>query len=132
MFVDNATKNQVYGNAELALFVLEKASAGRYYFKNINGDGYLTVTTNDVANLSTSATASSYSEAGVTIAQANGNPATIMFNYDGTNRYLRYFAKGRTFTTNADATLNENVFLYGTDATPLPTVQELNTNTSLN
>ena len=84
MFVDNATKNQVYGNAELALFVLEKASAGRYYFKNINGDGYLTVTTNDVANLSTSATASSYSEAGVTIAQANGNPATIMFNYDGT------------------------------------------------
>ncbi len=123
MFVDNATKNQVYGNAELALFVLEKASAGRYYFKNINGDGYLTVTTNDVANLSTSATASSYSEAGVTIAQANGNPATIMFNYDGTNRYLRYFAKGRTFTTNADATLNENVFLYGTDATPLAKIE---------
>lgn len=119
----DGTKEHVYGNAELALFVLESANAGRYYFKNINGDGYLTVTTNDVANLSTSATASSYSEAGVTIAQNNGYPATIMFNYDGTNRYLRYFAKGRTFTTNADATLNEEVFLYGTEATPLAKIE---------
>ncbi len=122
MFTDG-TKEHVYGNAELALFVLESASAGRYNFKNINGDGYLTVTTNDVANLSTSATASSYSEAGVTIAQDNGNPASIMFNYDGTNRYLRYFAKGRTFTTNADVTLNEDVFLYGTAATPLAVIE---------
>ncbi len=122
-FTDN-TKEHVYGNDELALFVLENANAGRYYFKNINGNGYLTVTTNDYANLSTSATASSYSEAAVAIGdQAAGYPATIRFNYDGTNRYLRYFAKGRTFTTNADATLNENVFLYGTDATPLAKIE---------
>ena len=120
----DGTKEHVYGNDELALFVLESANAGRYYFKNINGNGYLTVTTNDVANLSTSATASSYSEAAVAIgSQAAGCPATITFNYDGTNRYLRYFAKGRTFTTNSDATLNQDVFLYGTTATPLAVIE---------
>ncbi len=122
-FVDDATKEQVYGNDELALFVLESANAGRYYFKNINGNGYLTVTTNDVANLSTSTSTSTYSEAGVTIAQSEGYPATIMFNYDGTNRYLRYFDKGRTFTTNSDVTLNKDVFLYGTAATPLAVIE---------
>lgn len=120
----DGTKEHVYGNDELALFVLESANAGRYYFKNINGNGYLTVTTNDVANLSTSATASSYSEAAVAIgSQAAGCPATITFNYDGTNRYLRYFAKGRTFTTNSDVTLNQDVFLYGTTATPLAVIE---------
>lgn len=119
----DGTKEHVYGNDELALFVLESANAGRYYFKNINGNGYLTVTTNDVANLSTSATTSSYSEAEVSIDQANGNPATIRFNYDGTYRYLRYFAKGRTFTTNSDATLNQDVFLYGTESTPLAVIE---------
>lgn len=117
------SKTKVYGNDELALFVLESANAGRYYFKNINGNGYLTVTTNDVANLSTSATTSTYSEAEVSIDQANGNPATIRFNYDGTYRYLRYFAKGRTFTTNSDVTLNQDVFLYGTTATPLAVIE---------
>ncbi len=124
----NDSKEHVYGNSELALFVLESASAGRYLFKNINGGGYLTVTTNDVANLSTSNTSSTYSEAAVTFgAEAAGYPATITFNYDGTNRYLRYFAKGRTFTTNSDATLNENVFLYGVTygvtATPLAVIE---------
>ena len=123
MFTDN-TKEHVYGNDELALFVLESANAGRYYFKNINGGGYLTVTTNDYANLNTSAATSSYSQAAVAFGtQADGYPATITFNYDGTNRYLRYFAKGRTFTTNSDATLNEDVFLYGTSATPLAVIE---------
>jgi len=120
----DGTKEHVYGNDELALFVLESANAGRYYFKNINGNGYLTVTTNDVANLSTSATTSTYSEAAVAIgSQAAGYPATITFNYDGTNRYLRYFAKGRTFTTNSDVTLNQEVFLYGTESTPLAIIE---------
>ena len=120
----DGTKEHVYGNDELALFVLESANAGRYYFKNINGNGYLTVTTNDVANLSTSATTSTYSEAAVAIgSQAAGYPATITFNYDGTNRYLRYFAKGRTFTTNSDVTLNQDVFLYGTESTPLAIIE---------
>ena len=123
MFTDN-TKEHVYGNDELALFVLESANAGRYYFKNINGGGYLTVTTNDYANLNTSAATSTYSQAAVSFGtQAAGYPATIMFNYDGINRYLRYFEKGRTFTTNADVTLNKDVFLYGVQATPLAYIE---------
>lgn len=123
----DGTKEHVYGNDELALFVLESANAGRYYFKNINGGGYLTVTTNDVANLNTEAVTSNpsaYTEAAVSFGtEAAGYPATIMFSYDGTNRYLRYFAKGRTFTTNADVTLNKDVFLYGTMTTPLAIIE---------
>ena len=124
MFVDD-TKEKVYGNDELAQFVLEKANAGRYYFKNINGDntGYLVVTTNDNANLMTAAATSTYSEANVSVAQDNGNPATIMFNYDGTNRTLRYYAKGRVFSTYSDASLNEDVYLYGLEATPLAYIE---------
>ena len=123
MFKD-AEKDTVYGNDELAQFVLESANAGRYYFKNINGNGYLVVTTNANANLNTSEVATSYSEAAVTIGdQAAGHPATIMFNYDGTNRYMRYFAKGRTFSTYSDASLNEDVFLYGLEATPLAYIE---------
>ena len=124
MFVDD-TKEKVYGNDELAQFVLEKANAGRYYFKNINGDntGYLVVTTNDNANLKTAAATSTYSEASVSVAQDNGNPATIMFNYDGTNRTLRYYAKGRVFSTYSDASLNEDVYLYGLEATPLAYIE---------
>ena len=123
MFTDN-TQEHVYGNDELALFVLESANAGRYYFKNVNGGGYLTVTTNDYANLNTSAATSTYSQAAVAFGtQADGYPATITFNYDGTNRYLRYFENGRTFTTNSDATLNKDVFLYGTQATPLAYIE---------
>lgn len=124
----NNTKEHVYGNDELALFVLENANAGRYYFKNINGNGYLTVTTNDYANLMTTENQGTYARAAVSIGGNNSEvdksyPATITFNYDGTNRYLRYFAKGQTFTTNADATLNEDVFLYGTTATPLAVIE---------
>ena len=124
MFVDD-TKEKVYGNDELAQFVLEKANAGRYYFKNINGDntGYLVVATNDNANLKTAAATSTYSEANVSVAQDNGNPATIMFNYDGTNRTLRYYAKGRVFSTYSDASLNEDVYLYGLEATPLAYIE---------
>jgi hypothetical protein len=124
MFVDDS-KEKVYGNDELAQFVLEKTSAGRFYFKNINGEntGYLVVTTNDNANLKTAAAASAYSEASVSVAQDGGHPATIMFNYDGTNRTVRYYAKGRIFSTYSDASLNDDVFLYGLEATPLAYIE---------
>lgn len=126
MFKEGTNQETVYGNDELAQFVLEKADAGRFYFKNINGDatGYLVVMTNNVANLSTSATATSYAQAGVTIgSQADGYPATIVFNYDGTNRYLRYYENGRTFSTYSDGTLNHEVYLYGLEATPLAYIE---------
>ena len=124
LFKDGTDRETVYGNEELAQFVLESTNGGRYYFKNINGGGYLVVTTNEVANLKTSAEASVYSEANVAIgSQDAGYPATITFNYDGTNRYLRYFANGRTFSTHGSATVNEDVFLYGAQATPLAYIE---------
>lgn len=126
LFKENTNRETVYGNNQLAQFVLEDAHAGRYYFKNINGDGgYLVVTTNDNANLTTSEETSTYSEASVVIgSQDAGYPATIMFNYDGTNRYLRYFANGSTFSTHSSASINEDVFLYGAEATPLAYIEK--------
>ncbi len=126
LFKENTNRETVYGNNQLAQFVLEDAHAGRYYFKNINGDGgYLVVTTNDNANLTTSDETSVYSEASVVIgSQDDGYPATIMFNYDGTNRYLRYFANGSTFSTHSSASINEDVFLYGAEATPLAYIEK--------
>ena len=126
LFKENTNRETVYGNNQLAQFVLEDAHAGRYYFKNINGDGgYLVVTTNDNANLTTSDETSVYSEASVAIgSQDDGYPATIMFNYDGTNRYLRYFANGSTFSTHSSASINEDVFLYGAEATPLAYIEK--------
>ncbi len=124
MFTDD-TKERVYGNNELAQFVLEQANAGRYYFKNINGDntGYLVVTTNAAANLNTATEANSYAEAGVSVENGNGYPATITFYYDGTPRYLRYYENGRTFSTYADGSLNKEVYLYGLEATPLAYIE---------
>ena len=116
MFVDG-TKEQVNGNENLATFVLESATAGRYYFRALNSNNYLCVNTNDNPNLVTGAR-SSYAEAAVTIG-ANANdvdasyPATIMMSYDGTRRYMRYYSAGRTFTTYDAATTNQDVFLYG-------------------
>ncbi len=124
LFKEDTNRETVYGNEDLAQFVLESTNGGRYYFKNINGGGYLVVTTNEVANLSTNAEASVYSEASVAIgSQDAGYPATITFNYDGTNRYLRYFANGRTFSTHSSASINEDVFLYGAEATPLAYIE---------
>lgn len=130
MFTDE-TKDHVYGNDELAQFVLERANAGRYYFKNVNGSntGYLVVTTNAAANLNTAAAASTYAEAGVTIGANAADvdmsyPATVTFSYDGAVRTLRYYANGRTFSTYGDASLNEDVFLYGIEATPLAFIEE--------
>ena len=115
MFTDN-TKAKVYGNDELALFVLEKADGNRYYFKNINGNGYLTVAGN--TGLRTGE-ADYYASAGVEIgSQADGYPATITFRGDKV-RTMRYSANSRTFSTYTDAALNQNVFLYGVNATPL-------------
>lgn len=120
MFTDN-TKAKVYGNDELALFVLEKADGNRYYFKNINGNGYLTVAGN--AGLQTGE-ADYYASAGVEIgSQADGYPATITFRGDKV-RTMRYSANSRTFSTYTDAALNQDVFLYGVNATPLRYIED--------
>lgn len=120
MFVDDQTKEKVYGNDELALFVLEKADGNRYYFKNINGNGYLTVAGN--TGLQTGE-ADYYASASVEIGdQSAGYPATITFRSDNL-RTMRYFDNGRTFSTYTDASLNKDVFLYGVNATPLAYIE---------
>lgn len=119
MFTDD-TKTKVYGNDELALFVLEKADGNRYYFKNINGNGYLTVAGN--TGLQTG-DADYYASASVEIGdQSAGYPATITFRGDNL-RTMRYFDNGRTFSTYTDASLNKDVFLYGVNATPLAYIE---------
>lgn len=119
MFTDD-TKTKVYGNDELALFVLEKADGNRYYFKNINGNGYLTVAGN--TGLQTGE-ADYYASASVEIGdQSAGYPATITFRGDNL-RTMRFFANGRTFSTYTDASLNKDVFLYGVNATPLAYIE---------
>lgn len=119
MFTDD-TKTKVYGNDELALFVLEKADGNRYYFKNINGNGYLTVAGN--TGLQTG-DADYYASASVEIGdQSAGYPATITFRGDNL-RTMRYFDNGRTFSTYTDASLNKDVFMYGVNATPLAYIE---------
>ena len=123
-FVDEATKEVVNGNTDLAEFMLESTNAGRYYFRQVGTENYLTVTTNANANLMTGA-AGTDAEAAVSVNSSvtsgvdESYPATISFSYDGTSRYMRYFANGRAFSTYTSATVNEDVFLYGIAAPTL-------------
>ncbi len=123
-FVDEATKDVVNGNTDLAEFMLESTNAGRYYFRQVGTENYLTVTTNANANLMTGA-AGTDAEAAVTVNSSvtsgvdESYPATISFSYDGTSRYMRYFANGRAFSTYTSATVNEDVFIYGIAAPTL-------------
>ena len=132
MFKENTNKDVVYGNDELAQFTLEAAVGGRYYFKTLNGNqaGYLCVEANDHANLVTEAAhdANGADMATVNIGAVNADVdksyvATISYNYNGVTRYLRYFNGSHVFSTYSDGTLNEDVFLYGIEATPLAYVE---------
>ena len=129
VFTDDATKTVVKGNTTLEEFVLEAATAGRYYFRALNTSDYLVVTTNDNPNLMTGA-ADANAEAAVTVNSSvtsgvdESYPATVAFSYEGTTRYLRYYAGGRTFTTYTAATTNQDIFLYGIEVPELldPTI----------
>ena len=124
-FTDD-NKTVVNGNTSLAEFVLESANAGRYYFRQVGTQNCLCVTTNANPNLMTGAAdvnaeASATVNSNVTSGVDESYPATITFSYDGTSRYLRYYAGGRVFTTYGDATANQPIFLYGIAA---PTVYD--------
>ena len=131
LFKENTNKETVYGNDDIAQFVLEQVSENRYYFKSLTGDGgYLCVETNEFANLVTTPAhdASGYDVATVTIGGNNSNvdlsyPATITFTYEGKVRTMRYYANNRTFSTYTDGNLNEPVFLYGAQVTPLHVIE---------
>ena len=139
LFKEGTNKDVVYGNDEIAQFVLEQVTGNRYYFKNVTGNGgYLCVETNEQANLVTTQAhdASGYDVATVTIGANNANadlsyPATITFTYEGTVRTMRYYVGGRVFSTYADASLNQPVFLYGAQVTPLHVIErDFNTSTT--
>ena len=131
LFKENTNKETVYGNDDIAQFVLEQVSENRYYFKSLTGDGgYLCVETNEFANLVTTPAhdASGYDVATVTIGGNNSDvdlsyPATITFTYEGKVRTMRYYANNRTFSTYTDGNLNEPVFLYGAQVTPLHVIE---------
>ena len=119
-FTDDATKDVVKGNTSLAEFMLESATAGRYYFRQVGTQNYLTITTDEYANLMTG-DAGTDAEASVTVGSNNSDvdksyPATVTFTYEGNSRYLRYYAGGRLFTTYSDATNQSDIFLYGIEA----------------
>ncbi|MBR5726676.1 MAG: chitobiase/beta-hexosaminidase C-terminal domain-containing protein [Muribaculaceae bacterium] len=131
LFTDD-TKDVVYGNDEIAQFVVESAGANRYYLKNVNGGtpGYLYVNSNS-ANLLTESTLDNEGKAAsnITIGAASNNVneryiATVTFAYEGTTRYLRYYDNGHAFSTYSDGSLHEDVFLYGIEATPLSFIEE--------
>ena len=122
----NNNKTVVNGNTSLAEFILESANAGRYYFREVGTQNYLCVTTNEYANLMSGAAdvnaeAAATVNSNVTSGVDQSYPATITFYYEGTPRYLRYYANNRTFTTYGDATANQDIFLYGIAA---PTVYD--------
>ena len=117
-------KTVVNGNTSLAEFILESANAGRYYFREVGTQNYLCVITNDYANLMTGAAdvnaeASATVNSNVTSGVDESYPTTVAFSYEGTTRYLRYYANNRTFTTYGDATANQDIFLYGIAAPEL-------------
>ena len=131
IFTDES-KDVVYGNDEIAQFVVESAGANRYYLRNVNGDspGYLYVNSSS-ANLLTESALDSEGKAAssINIGAASDNVderyvATVTYAYEGVPRYLRYYDNGHAFSTYAHAGLHEDIFLYGIEATPLSFIEE--------
>ena len=131
LFTDDS-KDVVYGNDEIAQFVVESAGTNRYYLKNVNGGapGYLYVNYTS-ANLLTESTLDGEGKA---VTNINVGPAsddvneryiaTVTFAYEGTTRYLRYYNGNHVFSTYGDATIHDDIFLYGIEATPLSYIEE--------
>ena len=131
LFTNEAVKDTVFGNDEMAQFVVESAGPGRYYLKNVNGDqpGYLYVDYS-TPNLLTEAALDNEGKAvaGVSIggydAMAdNSYIATVTYAYEGNTRYLRYYNNGHVFSTYGSTNVNEDIFLYGIEATPLAYIE---------
>ena len=131
IFTD-AVKDTVFGNDEMAQFVVERAGSGRYLLKNVNGSstGYLYVEGN-TASLLTEATldAEGKAMAGITIGAYDADPdksykATVTYAAEGNSRYLRYYTGGHSFSTYTDAAIHGDVFLYGIEATPLSYIEQ--------
>ena len=129
MFVDETTKAQVYGNADVALFTLRKYG-NNFQFYTTNGltdaaDGYLCVGNGN--KLLTEATQDNEANCDATIEITSDNKAHIHFLYNSeVDRYLRFWKRDNLFNCYTTES-NGDVYLYRVMATPLATIEEMGT-----
>lgn len=129
MFVDEATKAKVYGNADVALFTLRKYG-NNFQFYTTNGltdaaDGYLCVGNGN--KLLTESTQDNEANCDATIEITSDNKAHIHFLYNSeVDRYLRFWKRDNLFNCYTTES-NGDVYLYRVMATPLATIEEFGT-----
>ncbi len=121
-FVDEATRAQVYGNGEVALFTLQKVG-NNWYLHAMNGSGYLCV--GDGNTLLTADDADGNAEATIAIDADAEHQAHISYVYNNElTRYLRYYNGGQAFSTYTSETSNLPVSLYYSAATTLGWIEQ--------
>lgn len=129
MFVDEATKAKVYGNADVALLTLRKYG-NNFQFYTTNGltdaaDGYLCVGNGN--KLLTESTQDNEANCDATIEITSDNKAHIHFLYNSeVDRYLRFWKRDNLFNCYTTES-NGDVYLYRVMATPLATIEEFGT-----
>ncbi len=129
MFVDEATKARVYGNADVALFTLRKYG-NNFQFYTTNGltnaaDGYLCVGNGN--KLLTESAQDNEANCDATIEITSDNKAHIHFLYNSeVDRYLRFWKRDNLFNCYTTES-NGDVYLYRVMATPLATIEEFGT-----
>jgi hypothetical protein len=129
MFVDEATKARVYGNADVALLTLRKYG-NNFQFYTTNGltdaaDGYLCVGNGN--KLLTESAQDNEANCDATIEITSDNKAHIHFLYNSeVDRYLRFWKRDNLFNCYTTES-NGDVYLYRVMATPLATIEEFGT-----
>lgn len=137
-FVDDATKAQVYGNDDLAMFTLHQyGSTGDWILHTANGSdnasigyiyGNVSGTTNQLRTQFSNSSNEGKFEASIVIGGADSDvnkayTATISFPAaNGGERWLRYNKQYGLFNTYSSTT-GEPVFLYKKDAFPLANIE---------
>ncbi len=141
MFVDES-KQQVYGNSDVALFQLTSLTHGEdlgserhFLFHTGNGadeaaNGYLYVGHENDNTLLTEAEEDQLGNSVmvVTIDADGDGRAHLQMNYSGgSNRYIQYWNRDRYFTTYKTEDDDRAVYIYGTTATPLAVIEQSGT-----
>ncbi len=137
-FVDDATKTQVYGNDDLAMFTLHQyGSTDDWILHTANGSdnasigyiyGNVSGTTNQLRTQFSNSSNEGKFEASIVIGGADSDvdkayTATISFPAaSGGERWLRYNKQYGLFNTYSSTT-GEPVFLYKKDAFPLANIE---------
>lgn len=132
----NATKQQVYGNDDLAVFTMKKTGSN-WYFHTANGSnnastgflyGAVSGSTNRLlTDNSNDPTASAHAtDIEMSISITSDNVAHISNIYNGENtRYLRFNKTYNLFNSYNSEVSGQPVFLYKRAATPLANIEML-------